>query len=478
MADHLLHPNTYRRLEEDYAEFKVSNAINKCKLIIRKAQMFKQIEDHEYTYLMRGLNQNQRIARFYCIPKVHKSPWATRPVTSTCGTPLSIISTFLDYKLQPFLQFMPTHIRDSFDLKQKLEKLGKLPDNARLFTADAVSMYTNIDTPHGLEIIKKWIVSLKLERKIEEDFPTEFIMDLLTLVMTENVFQFGNTYWIQLVGTAMGTPIAVTYANLYSGWKERDALIPKFRQNLLHISRFVDDLFGIWIPSSNDPENLQFEHFKEELNDYKPGILKWEVEKLCEKVNFLDLTIEVTKERTLTFKTYQKELNLFLYLPSHSAHPPGTLKGLVHGALDRYWKQNTHLGDYQAAAMKLYNNLRRRGYDDDTLTAEFRTAAENIDRKRHKHKPTPQLTTENSIFFHREYHPSDLTRKEIQKAIEENLDVRNDKELQSLGIKRSTIAYSRPKNIKDVLCPTTLHQTTRINARTYLPPQNETGQHS
>ena len=43
---------------------------------------------------------------------------------------------------------------------KKLNNIGKLPKGAKLFTSNAVSMYTNIDTDHGLEIINKWLKKL------------------------------------------------------------------------------------------------------------------------------------------------------------------------------------------------------------------------------------------------------------------------------------------------------------------------------
>ena len=40
------------------------------------------------------------------------------------------------------------------------------------------------------------------------------ITEALELVMTNNFFQFSNQYFLQLQGTAMGTPPAPQYANL------------------------------------------------------------------------------------------------------------------------------------------------------------------------------------------------------------------------------------------------------------------------
>ena len=62
-------------------------------------------------------------------------------------------------------------------------------------------MYANIDTPYGLALIKNLIVSLKSGQKIYEDFPTDFIMDLLTLFMTANLLPNYSTFWIQLMDT-------------------------------------------------------------------------------------------------------------------------------------------------------------------------------------------------------------------------------------------------------------------------------------
>ena len=77
-------------------------------------------------------------------------------------------------------------------------------------------------------------------------------MSLLTLVMKNNIFTFGDTYWIQLSGTAMGTPVACIYATLYYAWKETYNILPKFKNKLYFQRRYIDDIIGIWIGENDD----------------------------------------------------------------------------------------------------------------------------------------------------------------------------------------------------------------------------------
>ena len=94
-----------------------------------------------------------------------------------------------------------SYFQDSFALKKELD-LQKLPPNARLFICDATLMYTNIKTGPAPHRIRQF----DLEHKEHLTVPPVVLMDTLRLFMTNNVFQFGDTYWLQKVGTAMGAP--------------------------------------------------------------------------------------------------------------------------------------------------------------------------------------------------------------------------------------------------------------------------------
>ena len=91
----------------------------------------------------------------------------------------------------------------------------------------------------------------------------------MELVMRNNIFVFGDLYFLQLLGTAMGTSAACMWATIYFAVHEASTLIPKYGQKLLLFRRFIDDMFGIWIG-----DDQTWTQFKEDTNNF--GILTWE----------------------------------------------------------------------------------------------------------------------------------------------------------------------------------------------------------
>jgi len=127
----------------------------------------------------------------------------------------------------------------------------------------------------------------------------------------------------------MGTPVACTYAMLTFVHYENVEILPKFQQNLIYYRRYIDDILGIWVPPSN-VDNDSFERFKTKLNSW--GSLKWVVQNPTKRIQFLDLDLSLDNSR-ITMETYQKPMNLYLYIPPLSAHPPSCFKGLIFGEI-------------------------------------------------------------------------------------------------------------------------------------------------
>ena len=375
------------------------------------------------------------------------------------------LSRWLDYWLQKLKPFVASYIRDSHDFLDKLKKLGRLPRNAKLFTADAVSMYTNIDTDHAIDVIGSWLDNLKDSERLPDGFPLDAVKEAMTLVMRNNLFEWGDCYFLQLLGTAMGTSAACMWATIYFAVWETRKLLPNYgshllpdqdrgppvpySQQLLFYVRFIDDIFGIWLDFGS---SHTWEQFKHDTSSF--GILQWEFDEPSSSATFLDLTISIENGNIVT-KTYQKAMNLYQYIPPTSAHPPGMMKGIIYGLMRNYYLQNTKESDYNDMAVKLFERHVARGWNRAEMKGFILSADAKLRTQPLTVAAPEPLSNKERLFVHLEYHPNDISKHKVRllydtycKQIFEDV----------LDIKQTTVAYSRPKNIRELVTKAKLHQ--------------------
>jgi len=208
LQEHLLTPS-YRQLSHQEAINIMETTKTTLKNLIQATSQL--LSKPELTFFERSLRSFHRLPIFYGLPKVHKEPLSFRPVVSTSGSLLAIFSTWLDYKMKDLIPLVKSYIKNSFEIIKELQNLT-IPNNALFFSADAMSMYTNIDTPTGVNAVKSFIQTNR--DKIPDNFPSNLFIQILDLVMRNNIFSFADTFWLQLAGTAMGTPVACAYATV------------------------------------------------------------------------------------------------------------------------------------------------------------------------------------------------------------------------------------------------------------------------
>jgi hypothetical protein len=187
--------------------------------------------------------------------------------------------------------------------------------------------------------------------------------------MENNIFSFTDSYELQLSGTAMGTPMACAYATLTYGHFENTTLLPTFKTNVIYYHRHIDDVFVIWLPPTLNHSNT-WSDFQNVMSSW--GNLKWLIDDLTWKTNFLDLNIEI-EHPNLKFYTFQKPLNLYLYIPPLSAHMLSCLKGLIKGELRRCWTQN-YLAVFKALVIKFIKKLHTWGHSIKDLLPLIHTS--------------------------------------------------------------------------------------------------------
>ena len=96
---------------------------------------------------------------------------------------------------------------------------------------------------------------------------------------------------------------------------------------------FIDDNLGIWLVDI-DPskDSRQWTSFVALMQDYYG--LEWIFEERSKKVNYMYMKISI-RDGWIVTSLYEKAMNLYLYIPPHSAQPPEVLTGLVSGNILR-----------------------------------------------------------------------------------------------------------------------------------------------
>ena len=125
-----------------------------------------------------------------------------------------------------------------------------------------------------------------------------YIIELLQVVLTNNFFDFNGKHYHHKSGTAMGTKLAPSYANLFMT-KFEQAHVYTYHLQPTMWKRFIDDIFLIW---PHDMETLL--EFIQHLNTVHPKI-KFTSAISPSEIAFLDLTI-YHRDKTVYKIIYQK----------------------------------------------------------------------------------------------------------------------------------------------------------------------------
>ena len=121
---------------------------------------------------------------FYATLKIHKTPWETRPIVSCSGSLLHALGTWVDRKLQGIATSQPSYLQSSLAFKTLVQPLV-LPLNAKLFTSDATSFYTNIPTTAALHEIASFIHQREL---FFQGISTDALSEALGIVIKKQRF--------------------------------------------------------------------------------------------------------------------------------------------------------------------------------------------------------------------------------------------------------------------------------------------------
>ncbi|KAL7493317.1 hypothetical protein ACHAWT_002399 [Skeletonema menzelii] len=324
-------------------------------------------------------------------------------------------------------------------------------------------MYSNIDSEACLAVMTEYLKKEDTRKRFPHYHP-DALIEAISIVLRSNVMKFGDIFVRQITGVAMGINPAPPLATIFFALHE-DFIFNKWKQCILLNRRFIDDGLAFWIhqqPFERDEEC--WKRFQEDINNYHG--LEWTFTPRAQSVDFMDMTIHIQNNRIVT-DLFEKKMALYLYIPPHSAHPPGVLTGMVMGQVLRIFSLCSRIEDIQRHIKNFHDRLTRRGYSPSDLLPLFEKAARNAEAYLSKSdteiaadKAKKKEENSKRIFFHLKYHPNDPPSRVIQKLFRECImqpegekpfrDVRNSGG-QQIPIERLTICYSTHPNLKSML---------------------------
>ena len=158
---------------------------------------------------------------FYTLTKIDKPRLFGRPIIIPgCSGTTERISAFVDHLIQPIA---PSYLRDTTDLAVPY-----------LFQRTSQA-YTR--TYHNERVLALYAMHTK------------------SLIRTykKNSFQFNGKDYLQRLGTAMGTKMAVAFANIFMAKIEKE-ILGKSSFKPIFWKRFIDDVISAWDTSKNEIE--------------------------------------------------------------------------------------------------------------------------------------------------------------------------------------------------------------------------------
>ena len=401
---------------------------------------------------------NPKPGNLYLLPKIHKKPGSRkpppRPICNSRNTPTEKISEWVDEQLQPIVKELPSYVKDDNDFLRKIDQINKdhtLPPGTILATWDVKSLYTNIPQEGGIEGCRYFLQSRGRSINV-----IEIILKFVGLILNCNIFRFGNCHYLQKSGTAMGTKMAPSYANLFMGYVEQDLLSRCAKKPLVWF-RYIDDIFFVWTHGkeahdeflafcNNNSHGIQFEVTPDSVSD--------------SSIPFLDIRVILNNNKLHT-DLYVKPTDKFQYLNFQSSHPYHQKTSLPYGLALRIKRICSNTENFKIHCEKLVIHLRKRGYKLGLIKEAIRKAAQT-DRNELLRPKETRPSNDNPMIFSTTYNPM---ISHLRKSIHDIHPIlHSSQKCKNLFPKPPIIAYRRNRNLNDLLVSRRLPHDTVVYA--------------
>ncbi len=295
--------------------------LDKVKILVESLEEEKKITEVMKESL---IPKCPKCPAIYGSPKTHKEGVPLRPIVDFRFSPTYNLASFLSGILKKVTENHPYTVKNSSEFVDRIQDQKLKPGHMKV-SFDVKSLFTNIPIQDGLQFVK-----IRLQNDDTwEKFTTlkiDDILEILKLCVTCTSFTYAEKTYLQLDGTAMGSPISPVFAELVLQHMEQ-----RIVTNIPFISfyvRYVDDIYS-------HVSARKCEIVLSELNDFHPSI-QFTIEKENNgELPFLDVMTYTRDDRSIGHRIFRKETFTNGYLLYSSHHPMAHKIGVVDTQLVR-----------------------------------------------------------------------------------------------------------------------------------------------
>lgn len=262
---------------------------------------------------------------------------------------------------------MPAHLSNTPEYLQRLTSQFPhgLPAGSIIFSVDVANLYGNIPTSEAIDatirLLEKHLDKIDLFGLTLQD-----IAGLLAHCLNNNYVRFGEKYFKQTVGVAMGSRIAPPLAIVFMDAIESLILTSQNSQfQPVTYMRYIDDVLGVW---THGPDALD-EYFQF-LNNFHPA-LTFTIERSDKTHNksipFLDTLITVQDDGAYTTELYIKPMAAPIIIHYTSAHPMQCKRSVLYSQLLRAKRVGSNRETQQRGMATIETLFRHNGYPNKLI---------------------------------------------------------------------------------------------------------------
>ena len=219
---------------------------------------------------------------------------------------------------------------------------------------DVVSLFTKVPVHLATKVAQDRLLrdtSLAERTSLSADE----VINLLSFCLDATYLAYNGDVFQQIFGTAMGSPVSVTVANLVMEDVEERALSTCPHPPPPFWKRYVDDTFTVL------PED-QVDRFLDHLNTVEPSI-KFTMEKESNSsLSFLDTLVTHHDDGSLSTSVYRKKTHTDRYLDFTSHHPLAHKVAVARTLMTRADRICTFVPDRDKEKQHIVEALNNNGY--------------------------------------------------------------------------------------------------------------------